>query len=655
MPAHDVIVTATAVEYVAPTPGNYARISSLDQLTNGSKVIIAARHDLTANSYYAMPGVTSGKPEGVQFISVVSDGEEMIPSVIADDEETYYWTVNVTDDGYSFKNANNQLIGYSSGTDFITGSNTVWTITLETAEETAMVAEHTGFVIRNGNTDTRAFAFNGTKFGAYSTSNMTASGYNFFLDFFVESGEPSCKISLTAPDYTWSEDFEGYPDADTVPRVFTFVQPDCWTVAHEFTSPSINGIGAQADTLPQLYRAFNHTDGGQYSLRMKFRCILAMPELSEDIDLDRLRLQMYVRQPQNVYKLQVGLMTNLNNPDSFVPVAVVNNSDKDMNYFECGFKSAIESLEEGYEHLYIAFRNFGGSSTDKYCSNYLDDITLTYVDEDMYCTIPVPYTQTFENIPNIANITNSEGAIGVEPDCWEVITADAALTSTTKPQLYAGYNMTDGALSSDGNYTLRMKNRCVYAMPELEAGVDIHDLTMTFSLLQGKKVYRLQVGVVEADGTFTPVNTFNLPEDNNVQKVTVDFADYDANGTGRRIAFRNTVSNSATIEYSTNFIDDIEIVNTATITPEGNKVEGGVNNAMNADILEDIMVYPNPTTGELHIDAMGVQKVECYNQMGQLVGVYDNADLDLGSLADGVYTLRITVPQGVTMRKVVKR
>jgi hypothetical protein len=43
--------------------------------------------------------------------------------------------------------------------------------------------------------------------------------------------------------------------------------------------------------------------------------------------------------------------------------------------------------------------------------------------------------------------------------------------------------------------------------------------------------------------------------------------------------------------------------------------------------------------------------------MGQLVRVYDNVvnSVDLKTLADGVYTLRITVPQGVTMRKVVKK
>ena len=43
-------------------------------------------------------------------------------------------------------------------------------------------------------------------------------------------------------------------------------------------------------------------------------------------------------------------------------------------------------------------------------------------------------------------------------------------------------------------------------------------------------------------------------------------------------------------------------------------------------------------------------------KMGQLVGVYDNVnELNISELANGVYMLRITVPQGVTMRKVVKR
>ena len=450
----------------------------------------------------------------------------------------------------------------------------------------------------------------------------------------------SCTIGVP-----YEETFETYT---TDIHLYTFVTPDCWTVAHQYTSASINNIGAGADTLPQIYRAFNHTPDGHYSLRMKFRSILAMPELDGSVDLNRLRLQMYVRQPQTYYKLQVGLMTDLDNPDSFVPVALVNNGDKTMTYFECGFKSALESLGD-YEHLYIAFKNIGGSANDPYCSNYLDDITLTYVDEEACVISEIPYEEDFESYhPEIET-----EATGVEPDCWEVISEDVALSSATKPQLYGGFNMEDGELNDNGSYSLRLKNRCVYAMPALSESFDIHELTMTFSLRQTKFPYRLQVGVVNNDGEFEIVKTFNLPVDNPVQEVSVDFAEYE--GEGNRIAFRNTTNSHTTIEYSTNYIDDININYTSNV--EGRNLANDDNVIDNKDAyLESIAVYPNPTTGNVYIDAMDVQKVECFNQMGQLVGVYDNAnELNISDLSNGVYMLRITVPQGVTMRKVVKK
>jgi len=138
-----------------------------------------------------------------------------------------------------------------------------------------------------------------------------------------------------------------------------------------------------------------------------------------------------------------------------------------------------------------------------------------------------------------------------------------------------------------------------------------------------------------------------------VLPVSVDFSEYD--GDGRRIAFRNVLSGSLGYDYSINYIDDIDLDYTEAEEISKAVVDDG--DAMDADrYLTDIVVYPNPTTGMLYIDAIDVQKVECYNQMGQLVGVYDNTnELNIGELAKGVYMLRITVPQGVTMRKVVKK
>jgi hypothetical protein len=92
------------------------------------------------------------------------------------------------------------MIGYTSGTNFATGgNNTEWTIELSTSES-GLVPDYSGFIITNMNNTSRAFAFNGTAFGAYSLSNINA-GYNFFLDFFVQTAASETvtqTITLTA-------------------------------------------------------------------------------------------------------------------------------------------------------------------------------------------------------------------------------------------------------------------------------------------------------------------------------------------------------------------------------------------------------------------------------------------------------------------------
>lgn len=190
-----------------PTPGegNYVRISDLNSLTDGAYVIVAARFDDNAADYYAMTAATTGKPTGVLFTSATSGTDEVLPASIVDEEETYYWVVGVTDNGYTFTNAAGDLIGYTSSTNFATGGdNTEWAITIQTAEDGAMVPNYTGFVITNVNNDVRAFALNSNhNFGPYHTQNMGGSGYNFFLDLFVktEGGEPPVPTVAT-PTFT---------------------------------------------------------------------------------------------------------------------------------------------------------------------------------------------------------------------------------------------------------------------------------------------------------------------------------------------------------------------------------------------------------------------------------------------------------------------
>ena len=193
-----------------PTPGdgNYVRISDLGTLAEGSIVVFAARFDDNATDYYAMSNTSSGKPTGVLFTSTTSGEDEILPASIVDEESSYYWTVGITANGYTFTNANGELIGYTSSTNFATGGdNTEWNIEAATAGDGAMVPLYEGFTITNVNVTNRAFALNSShNYGPYSTQNLNNSGYNFYLDLFVktEGGEPPMPTVAT-PTFTPAE------------------------------------------------------------------------------------------------------------------------------------------------------------------------------------------------------------------------------------------------------------------------------------------------------------------------------------------------------------------------------------------------------------------------------------------------------------------
>ena len=606
---------------------SFTKVSSVSAVQSGKKYILVCPSAVQDELPAPTAATSTVSNSALQAVNVAIGDDGIITTPLNGDGYPCTITFEATGDGYYIQIGEKYLNNTSStGISLSNNGSSVWVPDL-----------YNGEVILKNSSNNNRFLGGATSealtYKAYATGNM---GSYPVVVLYQEQESVECGPIVFDENNQWEEDFE---NMTTVTKLFTGVTPKCWTVAHEYTSPSINHIGLEADTLPQLYRSFNHTTDGHYSLRMKYRSLLAMPELSEDVDLSRVRMSLYVRQPQTYYKLQIGVMSDLEDESTFVPVATVNNGSTSMSQFVCDFS--------GYtgEGRYIAFKNVGGSASDPYCSNYLDDITLTYM-EEAGCTIPVPYTENFEGF------TTSSGASGVEPDCWEVIREDVALDVTTKPQVYAGFNTTEG-----GHYSLRMKNRCVYAMPEFAEDVDVKELTLSFSLRQAKSFYRLEVGVVDAAGNFVAVEEINNPGTSIERDVTVDFSTLEGEGTGKRIAFHNILRNSAKYDYSYNYIDDINLYYTSE-GPEGSKtMEFAGSDEMNADhYLDNIAVYPNPTTGLLHIDAVDVQKVECYSQMGQLVGVYENVnELNLSELADGVYMLRITVPQGVTMRKVVKR
>ena len=446
---------------------------------------------------------------------------------------------------------------------------------------------------------------------------------------FTTLSAPCVAISLDE-NGIYSENFESYTN---VTETETGVQPRCWELL------PLEDVSLTAATMPQLYHGF--AASGNYSLRLKNRCVYAMPELADGLNVNELSMTFQLRQANAVYRLQVGV---LEENGEFTLVKTINNATSEIEEVTVDFSGYPGTGRR------IAFQNtVKKSSTLAYSTNYIDDIVLSH---SSACVMELPYTENFDHF---TTLTVEE--TGVEPDCWEVVTEDATLTSSTRPQLYRGF-------ATSGDYSLRLKNRCVYAMPALPEGTDVRDLTMTFKLRQAKSVYRLQVGVLNAADEFEAVQTINLPESDPIQEITVDFSDY--NVTGNRIAFRNTLKSSSTLAYSTNYIDDINIDYTSEFESKSVANAGNVINVA-AESL-NIEVYPNPTKDVVNVQSTmnnvqcsGIEVVDIYGKIITTVGTRFIASdqtptqIDVSGLAAGMYFVRVTTDRGVVTKPFVKR
>ena len=146
--------------------------------------------------------------------------------------------------------------------------------------------------------------------------------------------------------------------------------------------------------------------------------------------------------------------------------------------------------------------------------------------------------------------------------------------------------------------------------------------------------------------TIVTVATFNNSGTTSVLR-TVNFSAY--TGSGHYIAFKNILASGNTGEYSCNYIDDL------TLSVAGAKSGGDIADGMAPS--RDIRLYPNPTTGRVTVEAdEEVLRVDVYDYTGRCVASFERqTSIDLGRLATGIYTLRMTLPERIEVRRVVKQ
>ena len=190
---------------------------------------------------------------------------------------------------------------------------------------------------------------------AYAT-NSVGTAYGEEVSFTTEEEQPqdTCP-TITLP---YSENFDSYTTSTTAA---TGVQPTCWQLMQ-------SDVAMTNANRPQLYYKSSYAHSGSYSLLLNYRGVYAMPALSENVQVNQVTLEMYLRQPKSYYALEVGVWED---NGTFVPVTLINNSTTNVEFVEVDFSNYSGNGRR------IAFRNvLGGGANYNYSYNYIDDIKL---------------------------------------------------------------------------------------------------------------------------------------------------------------------------------------------------------------------------------------------------------------------------------------
>ncbi|SFX98648.1 T9SS type A sorting domain-containing protein, partial [Cytophaga hutchinsonii] len=173
------------------------------------------------------------------------------------------------------------------------------------------------------------------------------------------------------------------------------------------------------------------------------------------------------------------------------------------------------------------------------------------------------------------------------------------------------------AVSNEGDYDLLFK-----------------DLTQRISISGDAADFSIDHGMLQLTDTLEPAEIIALP-----------------------VSFHPTTTGTKQITLTINSNDPNTPAYTLTVTGTATDIPTSILNRSE----QNIAVYPNPTTGILHIDSQqpGTLNVQVTNLQGQTVKKQtltdDTAGLDISALPDGFYVVKITGDQSSAVVKVLKQ
>ncbi len=170
--------------------------------------------------------------------------------------------------------------------------------------------------------------------------------------------------------------------------------------------------------------------------------------------------------------------------------------------------------------------------------------------------------------------------------------------------------------------------------------------------------------ILDLNQTFNTTSCYLTNALIDLDTVNQEFYLYDLAGT--LDACGNSVSQNFSNQYMNlfwnnlpgPFVYEINDLNNLVITNAiGNKAIYGqfALSVANNTFTDDFLIYPNPVKDVLNIDKDKVISVAFYNEIGQLIGSYNDSIIDVSSFNKGVYFVKFTLKSGlIKTQKVIK-
>lgn len=190
-----------------------------------------------------------------------------------------------------------------------------------------------------------------------------------------------------------------------------------------------------------------------------------------------------------------------------------------------------------------------------------------------------------------------------------------------------------------------------------EYGLDISDISYTASPAILGDLSQMQVRFkVEGNPNWNPYLKIGIGDANSNNVTWIDSLQLSSPAVNEYVVSLNGYTGS---ENHLAFLAAGPIgayVRMRELTIEADTTALGILPMSNGTIGEKALVlYPNPTSGLLHIDTEGLLAVEVYDMVGRQVATFEssNRSIDMSALSPGSFTLRIRTRHDVHVRHVL--